>query len=268
MNAKRKEAQKAAYLKYYETHRAEVNARRRELRKLDPERHKKYGCKYYAEHREKLKAKSKAWAEANPEKRLECERRWREEHLEQVRATHRNYLRKHPEKKREYDKRYIEKHPEYRKRIEDRRRKYHPRRVIDYTQKQRLAVLRLLCNGTPRCANVDCGCSDLSELQINHLIRTWGVGPRPDEEKGLKLYNRILSNPKIQPDYDVRCSVCNTAYFRQQATGAQYKIIYLGKKEKVGACAPVPHQEAVPFNVTTKKEACRTGTSGKLSRGQ
>lgn len=77
-------------------------------------------------------------------------------------------------------------------------------RQLRYNRK--LDVLRMLGG---KCAN--CGCSDPSLLQVNHIH---GGGIADHRENGAAaIYTQIRNGTRPLNDYDLRCAICNWLYY-------------------------------------------------------
>jgi hypothetical protein len=76
-----------------------------------------------------------------------------------------------------------------------------------FRNRRRLAVFKML--GGAICVN--CGCSDIRLLEINHKH---GGGAREYRSgAGVRLVEDIYYNRRNKNDFDVRCRVCNNLYY-------------------------------------------------------
>lgn len=185
---------------YYWSHREAVLARAKKYRQEHPElmrdRHKKYQQEhpefmpnyqkaYYVKHRVELKKKSRLYQIENRERLTKVKHNWRS---------------KNPEKVIEYSRTYRRKHPQMAK-----------RQYREYHLNLRTKAMTRLCRGkTPKCQ--DCGCPDISVLNINHKVISWKRGRRPKEESYCyRVARKVLKLENPGKTYNVLCAVCNWA---------------------------------------------------------
>ena len=95
-------------------------------------------------------------------------------------------------------------------------------RHLAYYQRVRLKALARLGN---KCVN--CGCDELSALQVNHL-KDFSTN-----QSGAVLWRHILkiSEEELRAGFDLRCELCNWHFFMQQKyPNLSYSVEWRGRK--------------------------------------
>jgi len=101
--------------------------------------------------------------------------------------------------------------------------------ILKITQKKyrferRLEVMKLL--GGPICAN--CGCDDISALEINHIH---GGGAKEFREgQGTRLVDEIFFGKRDPKNFEVTCRVCNALHYMGLKGLNGWKVIWKDKK--------------------------------------
>lgn len=91
---------------YYEQHREELNAKRRERRRANRDKELARRRLYREQHREELKAKKRAWYQKFAERECAHSRQYYKQHREEIRAHKRDYYRANLQDIREYQRHY------------------------------------------------------------------------------------------------------------------------------------------------------------------
>lgn len=101
-------------------------------------------------------------------------------------------------------------------------------RMYEHYHKLRLKALQKISHLEKPCCIV-CGCDVIDMLEINHLNGGGNKEYKKYHHKCLPFYRDIISGKRATGDLDVRCLVCNRAYYAQLKFGVKYSITFLRK---------------------------------------
>jgi hypothetical protein len=156
---------------------------------------------------------------------------WRKNHREILRDRQRKYREIYPEKEKETHHKYYLKHRKeilkkqeiWRMRnkkklqIYEKGRRQEKLTYLKEREKElRFEAQKIVGRGKVECIN--CGCKDVRILEINHL------GKNNEKKSGMQFYKSIISGKRPIKDLDLRCRVCNHAYFVEKKYGIEFNI--------------------------------------------
>jgi len=104
----------------------------------------------------------------------------------------------HRQKMTEITKRYRARHPE---KIKEIRKKVYLKRKYN-------ALLKVSKTGKVECGN--CGCDEISFLEINHIN---GGGCKEFRNTGWSMNDSVLSGKRATEDLEIRCRLCNALHY-------------------------------------------------------